>query len=123
MKYDKNILIVDDVASITDGMCRILKRSFKHCYQAANGIEALKRCEEHDVDIVITDLVMPRMDGLTLVQKLKEQYPDVRVIIVISGEAGDDVWDEVNRMQIKSFTKPLDVLAMEAYLQEVLGTP
>ena len=48
---------------------------------AHNGLEALEMAEEDAPDIVMTDIKMPYMDGLELSRKLKEQYPNIRVII------------------------------------------
>lgn len=50
--------------------------------EAENGVEALQMCREYTPDIVITDITMPRMDGLTLFRKLKEEFPCTQVIIL-----------------------------------------
>ncbi len=118
MKYDKNILIVDDVSSITDGMCRIFKRIFANCYTAANGVEALQRCQEQHIDLLITDLVMPEMDGLTLIKHIKDEYSHIEPIIVISGEASQQVLDEVSALNIKAFSKPIDIDALEHFFTQ-----
>ena len=45
------------------------------------GVEALEMAEECSVDVVMTDIKMPYMDGLAICRKLKEQYPNIKVII------------------------------------------
>ena len=54
---------------------------FRIAGYAKNGVEALEMAEELQVDVVMTDIKMPYMDGLTLCKKLKEQYPKIKVII------------------------------------------
>ena len=120
MKYDLNLLIVDDVESIREGMGRIMKRFFKNCFLASSGIEALKICEKETINILITDIVMPEMDGLTLIKHVTEKYPYVKPILVISGQAAPEVLDEIEDIGIHVFTKPLDVDSMLDYIQAAL---
>ena len=54
---------------------------FRIAGYARNGVEALEMAEELSVDVVMTDIKMPYMDGLTLCRKLKEQYQKIKVII------------------------------------------
>lgn len=75
---DKSILIVDDVESIRESMYRIFRRIFKDCHLAENGEEALIICENEDIDLLITDIVMPKMDGLSLIKEVKK---DIQIFI------------------------------------------
>ena len=120
MKYDLNLLIVDDVESIREGMARIMKRIFKNCFLASSGVEALEICEKEKINILITDIVMPEMDGLTLIKHVKEKYPDIRPILVISGQASPEVLDEIEHIGINVFTKPLNVDSMLDYIESVV---
>lgn len=82
-----NILIVDDERIIREwfrmtvdklgGDCRIIG-------EAASGEDALEFCRQHQVDLVVTDVKMPGMDGLELIKRLKEEQPGVRSVIFSS---------------------------------------
>jgi CheY-like chemotaxis protein len=77
------VLIVDD--SLTDRrlVCELLQRQSQWTVaQAANGAEALVRIKDAAPDVVVTDLMMPAMDGLELVTAVREQCPGVPVILV-----------------------------------------
>jgi CheY-like chemotaxis protein len=76
-------LIVDD--SLTDRrlVCELLQRQSEWtAAQAASGAEALSRMEDVAPDVVVTDLMMPVMDGLELVTAVRAQYPEVPVILI-----------------------------------------
>jgi len=80
-----NILIVDDEPIIRKGMKQFLdwdQYGFAIIGEAANGFEALRFAQNNQVDLLITDIKMPGMDGLELVEKLHEQnlYPYVTVL-------------------------------------------
>jgi YesN/AraC family two-component response regulator len=81
------ILVVDDESDLEI----LLRQKFRKKIRqgqlelifARNGIEALKRLETHpDIDIVLTDIYMPGMDGLTLLTKIREKKPITQVIII-----------------------------------------
>ncbi|QOD61571.1 response regulator [Polaribacter haliotis] len=67
-KIGKNILIVDDSYEMRDYLKDIL--SNYNCFEAENGLEALKMVEEQKIDCIITDYMMPKMDGLELIKNL-----------------------------------------------------
>ena len=77
----RNLLIVDD--SDLDRMMieKLLKGRGFVCVAAEDGVQALERMREWTVDLVLTDLNMPRMDGLELVKEMRNQYPRIPVIL------------------------------------------
>lgn len=80
----ENILLVDDDKYILDILSELLKRWGYNPIKAASGEEALEKLEKMSVDLVITDIVMPEMDGYALINKILEKYPDT-IIIVLTG--------------------------------------
>ncbi|MDE2112074.1 MAG: sigma-54-dependent Fis family transcriptional regulator [Alphaproteobacteria bacterium] len=76
------ILIIDDERIIIDSCFRILK---SHDYQidtAQDGFEGLQKINENQYDIVILDIMMPKIDGLEVLHRIKEGYPDIDVIMI-----------------------------------------
>ncbi|MDJ0797278.1 MAG: response regulator [Calothrix sp. MO_167.B12] len=98
------ILVVDDEDSIRD----ITKTSLEiHNYQAitaCDGVEAIAiYAENRDrISIVLTDMVMPTMDGITTIRTLKKINPDVK-IVAVSGLAGSDKLNLLNKMGVQAF--------------------
>lgn len=78
------LLIADDHLIIRQGLRLILETEddFEIIAEAADGAEAVQLCELHKPDVVLMDLRMPGMDGLTAIEKLKIQQPEIAVVIL-----------------------------------------
>ncbi len=84
------VLLVEDEEAVRRGGKRMLETRGYTVHEAGSGVEALDIMEELDgkVDIVVSDVVMPEMDGPTLLRELRKNYPDLKFIFV-SGYAED----------------------------------
>ena len=80
----ENILVVDDEKNIVTIISKMLEKWGYNAIQANSGDEALEKIKSVPIDMVITDLMMPKMDGITLTGKILEYY-DNMVIIVLTG--------------------------------------
>ncbi len=79
------ILVVDDEDLIRDRFVKAFpfkQYGYEIVGEASNGIEALEHCRTLDIDVVITDIVMPLMDGIELTKQIKEQYSHIKVILL-----------------------------------------
>jgi len=89
-KFDKHtILIVDDEEKLREILSLYLEAPNRTILQAANGQEALDVLAKNKIDVVITDILMPIMDGLELTRKVVEIDPDIPVLI-ITAHAGKE---------------------------------
>lgn len=79
-----NILIVDDHKVVRDGIKFFLKDipDFEIVSEVENGKKALELLAGSNVDLVLTDINMPEMDGYGLIENIKSHYPDVRIIVM-----------------------------------------
>ena len=84
--HSRRILLVDDDDILRDASGRVLERAGFHVLTAQDGKKALRILEEGSVDLVITDLVMPELDGLELIRELRRGAGPP--ILAISGESG-----------------------------------
>lgn len=78
------LLIVDDDQLVIDSLCIILSTDddFEVIGYALNGEEAIDFCKKHPVDIVLMDIQMPVMDGITACRVIKKQYPHIKIIML-----------------------------------------
>lgn len=84
-----HILIVDDEQDILDQLPTIIERWGHTAYTAANGFEALKVFQDQQIDLIVSDIRMPEMDGLQLLQKVQDidkQCP----VLFLTGYPSDD---------------------------------
>src|SRR2546429_4469604 len=101
------ILIVDDEESTRELFAELLQRWGYDVDQTADGHGALKIAAETHPDVIISDLVMPKLDGLALVRALREEQPDTPVVI-ITGKGSIDAAVEAVRGGVFDFVeKPL----------------
>ncbi|WP_416560870.1 response regulator [Limnohabitans sp. yimb22184] len=76
------ILLVDDEELLRAGVQEMLEIQGYNVITAANGQHALECLDAQPIDLIITDLVMPKMNGIDFVQQLRQVRPDVPVIVV-----------------------------------------
>jgi len=79
------ILLVDDEDLLREGVREILEMSDHEVIEAGDGVEALEKFAVNQVDLVITDVVMPNMDGVDFVTKLRSMFPDVPILTISGG--------------------------------------
>src|SRR5206468_1840784 len=79
----KTILIVEDHAEVREPLARLLKIEGYQTFVASNGNDALKTLAAHSVDLMLLDLMMPRMDGLTLMHLVRNDARHAQVPILI----------------------------------------
>ena len=114
----KTILIVDDEAVIRDLCSRALKGY--NVVQAGNGQDALKLFDKGDIDVVLTDVMMPGMDGIELLKKIKQKEPTI-VVIVMTGFAEKDVILNALKADADDFiSKPLNLLQLKTAIDKAL---
>ncbi|WP_437619553.1 sigma-54-dependent transcriptional regulator [Sorangium sp. So ce1151] len=114
------VLVVDDEASARSGLEKLLRQEGYAVDAAGNGVEALEVAAERPPDVVVTDLKMPKMDGVALLGKLREQDPTLPVLVVT---AFGDVSSAVQAMRAGAedyLTKPVDFDALLLSIERAL---
>ena len=113
------VLIVDDERIICEGLCAMIpweNYGFQVPDIASNGVKALEKMEQTQYDVLITDVRMPTMDGLTLCQNVHIRHPDC-VIIILSGYGDFQYAQKAIEFGVRRYLlKPVD----ENKLKEVL---
>ncbi len=112
------ILVVDDEPDLE----LLLRQKFRKQIRekqfqlifARNGVEALEKLQlQPDVDIVLTDIYMPEMNGLTLVTKLNELYPIIKAVIISAYGDIENIRTAMNRGAFDFLTKPINFQDLE----------
>ena len=76
MVVDDDVLVRETVAEVLEDLCG-------HVYQAANGLEGLEMLRLHpDISVVVTDIAMPGLDGLSFASRARHLHPDLKVLFV-----------------------------------------
>jgi len=107
----KNVLLVDDSSTMRKIIGRSLRQAgidFDNIYEAADGLEALEVLEKEDVDLVLSDINMPNMDGISFLREksTRDAVKDIPVLM-ISTETGDDIIGEAKSLgAIGALKKP-----------------
>lgn len=113
-----SLLVVDDNPDLIDFLRDTLKEKFKQVYTAADGVEALEVVRKNHPDIVVSDVMMPRMNGYELCKQIKEDI-DISHIPVILLTARDDDQSQLHGYKLGAdgyLTKPFE----EEMLQELI---
>src|SRR6476659_501573 len=83
VERSERILVVDDEEAIRDVVCSMLLSAGYQCNQASAGKEALAVLEsDREFSLMLTDLMMAEMDGIGLLERAKEKYPEIPVVMV-----------------------------------------
>lgn len=103
------VLLVDDEAGIRETLAINLELDGFKTLSASSGSEAMELLKKHAIDFVISDIRMPRGDGITLLKDIKVLYPDIPHVVLISGFSEVST-DEVKKLgAIDLMLKPPDI--------------
>jgi two-component system NtrC family response regulator/two-component system response regulator HydG len=121
MKTDITILYVDDDKTLQKTFFRVMQKEKKfQIVTASTGIEALQLLQTTPTDVVFTDIKMPEMDGLTLLRKIREQYPEI-FVVAITGYGS--IEDAVHAMKLGAYDylqKPFDFYLIKMLVKEIV---
>ncbi len=84
MKEKKRVFIAEDHAVLRQGLRSLLDASgeFEVIGEAEDGADAIRRITKSNPDLVLLDLSMPRMDGISVIKDLKRRYPDIKILVL-----------------------------------------
>ena len=116
----KKILIVDDELAIRESLRIILQQDYE-VLAVSSGAEALEKMREGGIDLVLLDVIMPGLDGIQLLERMKSEY-DIPVIMIT---AANTIKTAVQAMKLGAYdylSKPFDVDEIKIVVQKVLST-
>jgi len=102
-----NLLYIEDEAPIRMITSMFLEPYFNKIFEASNGIEAIKIYQQERPDIIITDIEMPKMNGLEFCKKIREEDKDTPIVIITAHTSIEYLLEAVSLNLIKYLSKPL----------------
>ena len=106
-------MVVDDDALVRETVAEVLEDLCDHVYRAADGIDGLEVLRQHpDISVIVTDIAMPRLDGIAFASLARQLHPDLKVLFV-SGLQRPPASEEF-------LAKPFPARALVAALQHLI---
>jgi len=118
------ILIIDDDAQTRRTIRRVLEGARHEVVEARNGEVGISLYREEPADLVITDMIMPEVDGLATITILRQDYPDVKIIAISGGGSiGSDayLYAAENLGVLRTLPKPFGKSELLGAVQELLA--
>ena len=103
------LLYVEDEIQTIQSIDFFLKRLFKDVFIAQDGEEALRLFSENKPDVIILDISIPKMDGLKVASKIREQNSEIPIIFVTAHSDNDKLLKAINLQTYSYFVKPIRV--------------
>ncbi len=118
---DINILFVDDEKFTLHSLDRLLRKETYNTFFAESGEKALEMIPKNDIHIVVSDMKMPEMDGLTLLRKIKENSPNIVRLVLSAYTQTAQLLPCINSGEVFRFiTKPLDKNELKTALTDAI---
>lgn len=118
------ILVVDDAKLIRDELSKVFLKEGYEVLQAENGSDGVAIVKANtDLDMIITDLNMPEMDGLSMIEKIREEVPDFdQPILILTTEASPNLKQRGRMLGVKLWAiKPVSPASLLGPMRKLLG--
>ncbi|MCJ7594452.1 MAG: response regulator [Desulfobacterales bacterium] len=118
------ILVIDDEEQIRTMLRQVLQDAGYEVDDASNGVEGIKRYNENPADLIITDMIMPRKEGMETILDLRLDYPSVKVIAISGGgRLGPQPYLEIAEGlgAVRVFTKPFRIEDLLMAIRNLIG--
>jgi len=116
----KRVLVVDDEQNSREGLSKILSKEGYVVHTAENGKKALTEAENNKFDLIITDLRMPEMDGIEVLEKLRKKNKDIGVVIVTAYGEVNSYLKAMNLGAFEYLNKPIHLEELRRVINKAL---
>lgn len=115
----RNILIVDDEIGVRESLKMILKKDYE-VFLAQNAEEAFFQIKESSPDIILLDVIMPDLDGLKVLERIKQNDPNAIVIMITATRTVKTAIDAMRLGAYDYVTKPFDIDKLRLIISRAL---
>ncbi len=120
---EKSVLVVDDEEIVRESVAQWLQSEGYNVDSAADGLEALERVKDHDYGVMVLDMKMPGMDGLTVLKQVHEITPQTKVIIITAYASVETAVQALQDGAVDYIVKPFEPEKLEASVAKWVGRP
>ena len=117
----EKVLIVDDEENARIGLMKLLSREGYLVDAVANGYEALRHLDSDPVDLVITDINMPEMNGLVFLRELNRSHPTTSVIMVTAYGGVESYLEAMNLGAFEYLNKPVKLDELRVVMNRIFN--
>ncbi len=121
MTMDLTILVVEDDASLSEALRDTLQMAGYGVRTAENGLLALRQLEDEAVDLIISDINMPKMDGHSLLKKVRAQFPDIPMILMTAYGTIQQAVDAMRDGAVDYMVKPFEAEVLVNMVGQYIG--
>jgi PAS domain S-box-containing protein len=115
------LLLAEDDATVNKQLAQALEQSGFHVDSVANGEEALSTFDPRRHQLLVTDIMMPRLDGVELTRRLRTRHPDLPVVLISGFSEQSRVLQDLSTQGIRYLQKPFAVLRLVEAIHALLG--
>jgi len=119
VKHPKRILVVDDEENARIGLSKLLSKEGFVVDSVSNGFEALNYLRQQDVNLIVTDINMPGMNGIAFLKELNKSFPHSNVIMVTAYGGVDSYIESMNLGAFEYINKPIKVEELKSILRKI----
>lgn len=121
MSSVKNILIVDDEENARLGLSKLLAQEGFAVDCVANGYEALEFLKKQKVELIISDINMPEMNGLAFLRELHRNYPGIHVIMITAYGGVESYLEAMNLGAFEYIHKPVKLDELKSVIHKLVN--
>jgi DNA-binding NtrC family response regulator len=118
-KQAKRILVVDDEENARLGLSRLLENEGFLVDSVANGFEALNYLCQQEVNLIVTDINMPEMNGITFLKELNKNFPNSNVIMITAYGGVESYIEAMNLGAFEYINKPVKIEELKSILKKI----
>lgn len=115
----KQILLVDDEENARVALSRLLTREGYIVNTVANGYEALNFLHEHEADLIVTDINMPEMDGISFLREVNKSYPGSNVVMITAYGGVESYLEAINLGAFEYINKPVRIDELKSIIDRI----
>jgi DNA-binding NtrC family response regulator len=121
-KEAKRILLVDDEENARLALSRLLSKEGYIVDAVSNGFEALNHLREHDVNLIVTDIKMPEMDGISFLRELNKSFPGSNVIMITAYGGVESYIEAINLGAFEYINKPVRIEELKSIMGKIFSS-
>jgi DNA-binding NtrC family response regulator len=118
-KQPKRILVVDDEENARIALSRLLAKEGFLVESVANGFEALNYLRQQEVNLIVTDINMPEMNGIAFLKELNKSFPKSNVIMITAYGGVESYIESMNLGAFEYINKPVKIEELKSILKKI----